>query len=62
MYLAWQALANCRTNVCKALGIPEELCELSMGMSGDFEQAVRIMILNGRPAAYIAGCKYNLAN
>lgn len=36
-----QALSNCRIEVCKALGITEEECELSMGMSGDFEQAVR---------------------
>lgn len=35
-----QTLLNCRTEVCKALGITEQLCELSMGMSGDFEQAV----------------------
>lgn len=27
--------------MCKELGIPEEQCELSMGMSADFEQAVR---------------------
>ncbi|OWM85572.1 hypothetical protein CDL15_Pgr028995 [Punica granatum] len=35
----FMTLANCRTEICKALGIPEEKCELSMGMSGDFEQA-----------------------
>lgn len=35
-----QALANCKLEVCKALGIPTEQFELSMGMSGDFEQAV----------------------
>ena len=33
-------LAKCRSEVCKELGIPEEQCELSMGMSGDFELAV----------------------
>ncbi|KAK8496679.1 hypothetical protein V6N12_063939 [Hibiscus sabdariffa] len=33
----FKTLANCRSEVCKALGIPEEQCELSMGMSGDFE-------------------------
>jgi len=44
MYWMEQALSNCRTNVCKALGVPEALCELSMGMSGDFEQAVRNFI------------------
>lgn len=35
-----QALANCKLEVCKALDIPTEQFELSMGMSGDFEQAV----------------------
>lgn len=33
-------LAKCRSEVCKELGIPEEQCDLSMGMSGDFELAV----------------------
>ncbi|GAB2230595.1 hypothetical protein Droror1_Dr00014871 [Drosera rotundifolia] len=35
----YKTLLNCRTAVCKAVGIPEEHCELSMGMSGDFELA-----------------------
>lgn len=35
-----QTLSNCRSEVCKALEMPEEQCELSMGMSGDFELAV----------------------
>lgn len=35
-----QTLSNCRTEVCKALEMDEEQCELSMGMSGDFELAV----------------------
>ncbi|KAF2314165.1 hypothetical protein GH714_023821 [Hevea brasiliensis] len=34
-------LLNCRLEVCKALGMAEDQCDLSMGMSGDFEQAVR---------------------
>lgn len=38
----YQTLTNCRTEVCKALGMAEEQCELSMGMSGDFELAVSI--------------------
>lgn len=41
----FQCLANCRTEVCKALGMAEEQCELSMGMSGDFELAVSLMLL-----------------
>nr|GMD08948.1 proline synthase co-transcribed bacterial homolog protein-like [Ipomoea batatas] len=35
----FKTLAKCRSEVCKALGISEEQCELSMGMSGDFELA-----------------------
>lgn len=35
-----QTLLNCRTEVCKVLGMAEFQCELSMGMSNDFEQAV----------------------
>ncbi|KAK6917772.1 Protein of unknown function DUF1068 [Dillenia turbinata] len=40
----FKTMANCRTEVCKALGIPEEQCELSMGMSGDFEPAVHLFL------------------
>ncbi|GAU22761.1 hypothetical protein TSUD_129730 [Trifolium subterraneum] len=36
----FQTLSNCRTEVCKALEMDEEQCELSMGMSGDFELAL----------------------
>jgi hypothetical protein len=44
--LEWwmQTLANCRKEVCKELDIPEHECELSMGMSGDFELAVLFFI------------------
>lgn len=35
-----QTLTSCRAEVCKALGMSEDQFELSMGMSGDFEQAV----------------------
>lgn len=38
----FKALANCRTEVCRTLGIKEEQCELSMGMSADFEQAIEM--------------------
>ncbi|MBA0723526.1 hypothetical protein Golax_004100 [Gossypium laxum] len=41
----FKTLANCRSEVCKALGIPEEQCELSMGMSSDFELAVRTICI-----------------
>ena len=35
-----QCLSECREKVCEALGLKAEDVELSMGMSGDFEQAV----------------------
>ncbi|KAH9604643.1 hypothetical protein KSS87_014911 [Heliosperma pusillum] len=38
----FKALANCKNEVCNALGIDEEQCELSMGMSADFEQAIEM--------------------
>ncbi|KAK6932765.1 Alanine racemase, N-terminal [Dillenia turbinata] len=51
----FKALANCRTEVCKALGIPEEQCELSMGMSGDFELAIEMGSTNVRVGSTIFG-------
>ncbi|KAE8661726.1 Tetratricopeptide repeat-like superfamily protein [Hibiscus syriacus] len=39
----FKTLTNCQSEVWKALGIPEEQCELSMRMSGDFELAIRIV-------------------
>lgn len=38
----FMTLINCRSEVCKTLGIKEEECELSMGMSADFEQAIEM--------------------
>lgn len=51
----FKALANCRSEVCKALGIPEEQCELSMGMSNDFEQAIEMGSTNVRIGSTIFG-------
>jgi uncharacterized pyridoxal phosphate-containing UPF0001 family protein len=34
-------LAKCKDEVCTKLSIPADDVELSMGMSGDFEKAVR---------------------
>ncbi|KAJ6826203.1 proline synthase co-transcribed bacterial-like protein-like [Iris pallida] len=51
----FKALSNCRINVCKALGIPMELCELSMGMSSDFEQAIEMGSTNVRIGSTIFG-------
>ncbi|CAN6683109.1 unnamed protein product [Malus baccata var. baccata] len=51
----FKMLANCRTEVCKALGIPEEQCELSMGMSSDFELAIEMGSTNVRIGSTIFG-------
>ncbi|XP_022133285.1 pyridoxal phosphate homeostasis protein [Momordica charantia] len=53
----FKSLANCRTEVCKALGISEEQCELSMGMSADFEQAVQMGSTNVRVGSTIFGAR-----
>lgn len=37
---ASQRLVEARTQICEALAIDESDCELSMGMSNDFERAV----------------------
>ncbi|RVW79874.1 Pyridoxal phosphate homeostasis protein [Vitis vinifera] len=50
-----QRLLNCRIEVCKALGMAEEQCELSMGMSGDFEQAIEMGSTNVRIGSTIFG-------
>lgn len=34
-------LLKCREDICKAIGLNAEDVEVSMGMSNDFEQAVR---------------------
>ncbi|KAA8526998.1 hypothetical protein F0562_008773 [Nyssa sinensis] len=51
----FRALLDCRTEVCKALGIVEDQCELSMGMSGDFEQAIEMGSTNVRIGSTIFG-------
>lgn len=40
LLLTLQCLARCREEVCEALNLKQEDVELSMGMSGDFEEAV----------------------
>lgn len=51
-----QCLKEVRSEVSKVVGLPEEDLELSMGMSGDFEQAVRVFqaSLQDRPRLLIA--------
>ncbi|CAO2833587.1 unnamed protein product [Amaranthus hypochondriacus] len=51
----FKTLLNCRSAVCKSLGIAEEQCELSMGMSGDFEQAIEMGSTNVRIGSTIFG-------
>ncbi|XP_061363916.1 uncharacterized protein LOC133307423 isoform X2 [Gastrolobium bilobum] len=51
----FQTLSNCRTEVCKALELDEEQCELSMGMSGDFELAIEMGSTNARIGSTIFG-------
>nr|CAN80917.1 hypothetical protein VITISV_024616 [Vitis vinifera] len=51
----FRRLLNCRIEVCKALGMAEEQCELSMGMSGDFEQAIEMGSTNVRIGSTIFG-------
>ena len=38
----FSALSAVQADVCTSLGIPKQECELSMGMSGDFEQAIEV--------------------
>ncbi|XP_062161357.1 uncharacterized protein LOC133868472 [Alnus glutinosa] len=53
----FKRLSNCKAEVCKALGIPEERCELSMGMSADFEQAIEMSSTNVRIGSTIFGAR-----
>ncbi|KAK7267286.1 hypothetical protein RIF29_19953 [Crotalaria pallida] len=41
----FKLLSSCRSEVSQALDISEEQCELSMGMSADFEQADSISLI-----------------
>ncbi|TXG67520.1 hypothetical protein EZV62_008795 [Acer yangbiense] len=50
-----QTLLNCRFEVCKAFGMAEDQCELSMGMSNDFEQAIEMGSTNVRIGSTIFG-------
>ncbi|KAL8462684.1 hypothetical protein ACS0TY_033635 [Phlomoides rotata] len=53
----FKTLGNCRSEVCKALGMAEEQCELSMGMSGDFELAIEMGSTNVRIGSTIFGAR-----
>ncbi|TYI85280.1 hypothetical protein E1A91_D05G429600v1 [Gossypium mustelinum] len=51
----FRTLSKCRVEVCKALGMTEDQCELSMGMSGDYEQAIEMGSTNVRIGSTIFG-------
>ncbi|KAI3695190.1 hypothetical protein L1987_78179 [Smallanthus sonchifolius] len=51
----FKALSRCRVEICKELGMPEKQCELSMGMSGDFELAIEMGSTNVRIGSTIFG-------
>ncbi|XP_015899333.3 uncharacterized protein LOC107432660 isoform X2 [Ziziphus jujuba] len=51
----FKTLSDCRTEVCKALALQEEQYELSMGMSGDFEQAIEMGSTSVRVGSTIFG-------
>ncbi|GLT57510.1 hypothetical protein SLA2020_304780 [Shorea laevis] len=51
----FKTLSHCRLEVCKALGMAEDECELSVGMSGDFEQAIEMGSTNVRIGSTIFG-------
>lgn len=53
----FKTLARCRSEVCEALGISEDQCDLSMGMSGDFELAVEMGSTNVRVGSTIFGAR-----
>ncbi|CAG9465529.1 unnamed protein product [Pedinophyceae sp. YPF-701] len=50
-------LINCRAEVEKALGLAEGSLELSMGMSGDFEQATEMGATSVRVGSTIFGAR-----
>eukprot|EP00798_Chlamydomonas_sp_ICE-L_P025039 gene25039-10686_t len=50
-------LGQCREEAAKALGVPPASLQLSMGMSGDFEQAVEMGSTNIRVGSTIFGAR-----
>ncbi|KAJ0439378.1 putative pyridoxal phosphate homeostasis protein [Helianthus annuus] len=51
----FKTLSRCRVEICRELGMPENQCELSMGMSGDFELAIEMGSTNVRIGSTIFG-------
>jgi len=50
-------LVKCRAEVVAKLGVPTEAFELSMGMSGDFAQAIALGSTNVRVGSTIFGTR-----
>ncbi|PWZ26242.1 Uncharacterized protein YnbB [Zea mays] len=57
----FKALANCREDVCKELGIPEEQLELFVDMSSDFEQTIEMGSTNSLAELYVINGQYEKA-
>ncbi|GAX86632.1 hypothetical protein CEUSTIGMA_g14040.t1 [Chlamydomonas eustigma] len=53
----FECLAKCREDVSQDLGLPVDQIELSMGMSGDFEQAIEMGSTNIRVGSTIFGAR-----
>lgn len=53
----FECLKRCRKDVADSLGISESSLELSMGMSGDFEQAIEMGSTNVRVGSTIFGAR-----
>lgn len=53
----FQKLAHCRREVADSLGVAEHSLELSMGMSNDYELAVRMGSTNVRVGSTIFGAR-----
>lgn len=53
----FKTLSKCKKEVCEALGMTESQCELSMGMSGDFELAIEMGSTNVRIGSTIFGAR-----
>ncbi|KEH36914.1 putative COG0325 protein family [Medicago truncatula] len=53
----FKTLSKCRSEICAALGISETQCELSMGMTADFEQAIEMGSTTVRIGTAIFGAR-----
>eukprot|EP00873_Tetraselmis_striata_P038287 jgi/Tetstr1/458551/TSEL_044954.t1 len=53
----FECLQKCRSAVCEALSLQEDEVELSMGMSGDFENAIAMGSTNVRVGSTIFGAR-----